>query len=162
LILAVLVYAPMLVEAALSARNERALRARGAVEPPNDVYPIMRVGYPALFLAMIIEAAMRGAAAPTQLALGVALFAAAKLLKYWAIAALGSFWSFRVLVVPRARLVTTGPYRLLRHPNYVGVLGELVGAAAMTNARIVGPIAVILFGALLYRRIAIEERALGI
>ena len=52
---------------------------------------------------------------------------AAKALKWWAILTLGRFWTFRVIVVPGATLVAGGPYRWLRHPNYVGVIGELVG-----------------------------------
>ena len=50
-----------------------------------------------------------------------------------------------MIVVPGDRLVTTGPYRYLRHPNYVGVVGELVGAAMMTGALFTGPIAVFVF-----------------
>jgi methyltransferase len=65
-----------------------------------------------------------------------------------------------VIVVPGDRLVGSGPYRYLRHPNYVGVIGELIGAALMTRALVTGPIAVIVFAVLLYNRIAVEERVL--
>ena len=47
-----------------------------------------------------------------------------------------------MIVVPGDPLVASGPYRYLRHPNYVGVVGELVGAALMTRALITGPLAV--------------------
>jgi methyltransferase len=56
--------------------------------------------------------------------------------------------------------VSGGPYRFLRHPNYVAVVGELVGIALMTGAWITGPISIIGFGLLTMKRIAIEERAL--
>jgi isoprenylcysteine carboxyl methyltransferase (ICMT) family protein YpbQ len=49
----------------------------------------------------------------------------------------------------------------MRHPNYVAVIGELLSVALMTGARITGPIAVVGFGLLILRRIAVEERALG-
>ena len=55
------------------------------------------------------------------------VFAGAKALKWWAIDTLGGAWTFRVIVVPDAPLVARGPYRWLRHPNYVGVLGEFIG-----------------------------------
>ena len=91
---------------------------------------------------------------------GAAVFAAAKILKWWAIATLGRFWTFRVIVVPGAPLVTRGPYRAMRHPNYVGVMGELVGVALMAGARWSGPAAIAGFGLLVMRRIAVEERTL--
>jgi methyltransferase len=94
-------------------------------------------------------------------AVGVALFAAAKTLKWWAIVSLGSAWTFRVIVVPGQELVTAGPYRVLRHPNYVAVAGELVATALMTGARVSGPIATALFSLLMLRRISVENRALG-
>jgi methyltransferase len=62
--------------------------------------------------------------------------------------------------VPGDPLVSHGIYRYLRHPNYVGVIGEIVGAALMTRAIVAGPIAVLVFGALLRKRIAVEERVL--
>lgn len=149
-------------EAALSGRNARRLRARGAVEPPGDVYPWLAVSYPAAFLAMAAEGAWAGVAGPEGRTLGALVFVAAKLLKYWAVAALGDRWSFRVLVLPGAALVTSGPYRWLRHPNYLAVGGEILGMAVAMRARIVGPLAFVGFALLLRRRIAIEERALGL
>jgi methyltransferase len=158
--IALLMFAPMLVEAARASRNERAQKARGGIEPSDDVYNIMRVVYPAAFLAMLIEGAARGPGPAAIVVTGVAVFAAAKIIKWSAILALGRCWTFRVIVVPGDTLVASGPYRCLRHPNYVGVMGELVGAALMTRALLTGPIAVIVFAALLYNRIAVEERAL--
>jgi methyltransferase len=151
----------MLAEARLSARHERALRARGACEPRDDVYPWMQIAYPGAFVLMTLEGFMRGVGPPVQLTAGALLFLAAKGLKYWAIVSLGPYWSFRVLVVPGAPLVTDGPYRFLRHPNYAAVIGELIGAAVLLNAPIAGPIATVFFGALIKRRIAVEEGALS-
>jgi methyltransferase len=91
---------------------------------------------------------------------GVTILAAAKCLKWWAIVSLGSSWTFRVVVVPGAPLVLSGPYRLLRHPNYVAVVGELVGVAIANGARLAGPLALVVFGWLLWRRVAVENRAL--
>jgi methyltransferase len=119
------------------------------------------VAYPGLFAAILIEGGQRGATWSTAAAIGLAVFAAAKLLKYAAIAALGDRWTFRVLVLRGAPLVTRGPYRWMRHPNYVGVIGELLGAALLASAPVAGVVAIPLFGWLIRRRIAVEERALG-
>jgi methyltransferase len=88
-------------------------------------------------------------------------FVAAKLLKWWAIASLGGAWTFRVIVLPHRQLIATGPYRWLRHPNYVAVAGELVAVALMSGARIAGPVGTLVFGLLIVKRIAVEERALA-
>jgi len=98
---------------------------------------------------------------PEVFVAGAAVFAIGKALKWWAILTLGPAWTFRVIVVPGARLVANGPYRFLRHPNYLGILGELVGVALMTTALASGVLAVLGFGLLMLRRIGVEERALA-
>jgi methyltransferase len=155
------IFLPMASEASLAARNERRQFARGGVEPRGDVYRMMRVAYPGAFLAMILEGALRGGPPAWIFWSGVALFAAAKALKWWAIATLGPSWTFRVVVVPGMPIVTSGPYRFVRHPNYVAVVGELAGAALMTGAIVAGPVATAGFAALIARRIAVEERILS-
>ena len=161
LFLLVLVFLPMLIEARRAARNERFPRGRGGVEPSGDVYRLMQVAYPGVFTAMIFEGALGGAGASSRLwAAGLALFLAAKTLKWWAIVSLGPFWTFRVIIVPGSAPVRRGPYRFLRHPNYIGVVGELVGAALMAGARVAGPIGTVLFCALMLRRVVVENRAL--
>ncbi len=149
-------------EGALSSYNEKLLRARGAVEPPDDVYRTMRWAYPACFLAMTIEGALIGPAPRDALAIGLAVFGLAKALKISAISALGPRWTFRVLVPPNAPLVTTGPYRILRHPNYLAVIGEIIGVALIVWAPLTGLLAAVGFGALMWQRVRIEERALGL
>src|SRR5438093_434658 len=87
-------YASRFAEARAS-RNERTQRARGGIEPPNDVYKMMRAVYPAAFCAMVAEGMWRGAPARAWFIGGALLFVAAKSLKWWAITALGDFWTFR-------------------------------------------------------------------
>lgn len=160
-IVAVTAFVPMLAEASRSRRHDRALRARGAVEPPGDVYKVMQIAYPAGFALIAGEAAIRSAPLSGSFTAGAVVFTLAKALKYWAIATLGPRWTFRVLVPPGQPLVATGPYRFLRHPNYVGVAGEIAGAALMGDAPIAGVVAFLVFGGLMVARIRVEERALG-
>lgn len=158
----VVIIAVMLGELALSRRNERILIERGAVAPPDPVYRTMRWAYPGAFVAMALEGAVVGPAPGLVALAGILIIAAAKLLKGWAIATLGVRWSYRVLVIPGAPLVSSGPYRWMRHPNYVGVVGELVGMAVLMAARVTGPVSLLFFSWLLHRRILAEERALGV
>ena len=148
-------------EAALSAFNERQLRAQGAIEPAGDVINTMRWAYPLSFVAMGVEGALTGPALPELIMYGLALFGVAKALKLWAISSLGSRWSFRVLVLPGAPLVTSGPYRFVSHPNYLAVAGEIASVALIVWAPITGVLATIGFGALMIKRIRLEDRALG-
>jgi methyltransferase len=162
LVIFALGFVPMALEARRSRANERRLREQGAREPAGDVYPAMQVAYPACFLAMALEAWLRGRTFTGVFAAGVVVFAAAKALKYWAIASLGRRWTFRVLVPPGSALVASGPYRHMRHPNYLGVAGEMVGMALMSQAPIAGTAATLGFAALLLARIRVEERALDV
>jgi methyltransferase len=148
-------------EAVLSSFNERQLRARGAIEPEGDVIDAMRFAYPGAFLAMGIEGAMSGPAPANVLMGGLALFGIAKALKIWAISSLGGRWSYRVLILPGAPLVTSGPYQFLSHPNYVAVVGEIVSVALIVWAPFTGILSAIGFGYLMVARIRVEDRALG-
>ena len=125
----------------------------------------MRLAYPAAFLVMIAEGLWRHAqwepASGRVAILGLALFAAGKALKWWAILSLGPAWTFRVIVVPGAPQIAGGPYAYLRHPNYVGVVLELAGIALASGARVSGPLMTLAFGALMMKRIFVEEKALS-
>jgi methyltransferase len=175
-LLVVVVLPWLLLETWRSRRNERALRAAGAIEPGDDVYAWMRVAYPGMFAAMTLEGIFWPPRAATLVAIfpesvtttpadltvvaGIGVFLAGKLLKWWAILSLGRFWSFHVLVLPGVPLVTSGPYRLMRHPNYVGLMGEIAGVALMMRAPFTGVLSAVVFGALLVARIRVEERLL--
>jgi methyltransferase len=148
-------------EAVLSAFNERALRAKGAIEPAGDVLKPMLWAYPVSFLAMGVEGALLGPSPRNALAAGLVLFGLSKALKMSTISALGLRWTYKILVLPDAPLVTHGPYRVLRHPNYVAVMGELISVALIVWAPVTGVLAASGYGALLLRKIAAEDRALG-
>jgi len=158
--LAAIVVAFFGAETLRATRNERAQRAAGGIEPAGDVYAAMRLAYPGSFAAILIEGALRARPSTAVIVAGALLFGAAKALKWWAIVTLRSAWTFRIIVVPGAPRIDGGPYRLMRHPNYVGVIGELVGVALMTGARGTGPVATLVFATLIAKRIRIEERAL--
>jgi methyltransferase len=66
-----------------------------------------------------------------------------------------------VLVVPGEPLVASGPYRWLRHPNYLAVIGELISVALIVDAPVAGALGAIGFGGLILARIRVEDRALG-
>ena len=150
----------MLVELQLSYFNERGLRARGAVEPPDDPYRLMRLAYPGAFVAMGLEGATHALNRDALLA-GLVLLGGAKLLKFWVMATLRDRWTFKVLVPKDAPLATAGPYRFINHPNYVAVILELAAVGLALSAPVTGLPSVVLFVWILRRRMAVEDRALG-
>jgi methyltransferase len=151
----------MLVELQLSYFNERALRARGAVDPPGDPYRLMRVAYPGAFVAMGLEGATHHGLNRDAVLAGLILLGLAKLLKFWVMGTLRDRWTFKVLVPKDVPVVTGGPYRFVNHPNYVAVLLELAAVALALSAPVTGVASVLLFAWILRRRIAVEDRALG-
>jgi methyltransferase len=104
-----------------AARNTKALRARGAIEYGRRHYPLM-VALHASWLAAIAFGIHRDASIR---AFPLICFVALQGLRVWVLATLGPYWTTRVITTPGAPLVYRGPYRFLRHPNYVVVIGEM-------------------------------------
>ncbi len=146
-----------LSELPLSARNTKALRARGAVETGAGHYPLI-VGLHVLWLAAIVVFLPH----PTPFYWPLlAVFALFQLLRLWVIRALGVFWTTRIISVPGAPLVTTGPFRYLRHPNYLAVAGEILFLPLAFGEWMVAIIFSILNAGLLLWRIREEDAALS-
>jgi methyltransferase len=142
-------------------RNEIRLLRDGAEELAPGLFRLMAPAYALVFPAAIAERLLAGRRPAAWLAASmVVLFAAAKGLKLWAVKSLGDQWTMRV-ILPRAfRVATGGPYRFIRHPNYLAVIGEhlalpLAGGAWMTAIGFA-----VLFGAILRVRLVTEEAAL--
>ena len=112
-------------ELAVSARHSRRLLARGGKETGKGLYRVMVV-FHAVFLPVLALGAIAYPGPPSPWAwLAVAGAVAAQALRWWAIRALGNRWSTRVIVVPGSKPETGGPYRFLRHPNYLAVVLEM-------------------------------------
>jgi len=150
------------VELFLSRRNARHARAAGAVESGRGHYPVM-VAFHTLFLIscaaemLLVPRSFPGALG--WVALGLALLAQG--LRYWAVASLGARWNTRVLVWPGVPPVTSGPYRFLRHPNYLAVVVEMAAVPLVYGAWVTAIVFSVGNLFLLSVRIRSEERALG-
>ena len=153
--------AEMLVESWISARNSRVLLHKGAVEIAPHLFPIMAILYGLMYLGGLAEYLYfrREISLEWVISFGI-FFCLAKALKFWAIASLGSFWTMRVLILPESKVVTGGPYRWIRHPNYVAVLTEIAATTLIGKCFYTFGIVIILFSVTLVLRIQNEERAL--
>jgi methyltransferase len=117
-----------LAELVVSKRNAAWSFARDGWETGRDHYPVMVALHSMFLAAMLVEAWVRRPDVEPALAWTMlALVVASQGLRWWCIAALGRRWNTRVIIVPGLPPVTSGPYRLLRHPNYMAVVVE--GAA---------------------------------
>ena len=150
------------VELVLSARNARIARARGGVEVGRGHYPVMAVFHGAFLVACAMEVVLLRRPFPGAvgwIALAVAI--AAQALRYWAIGTLGWRWNTRIVVVPGAAPVTGGPYRFVRHPNYVAVIAEVLALPLVHGAWLTALAFSLGNAGLLRVRIRAEEQALG-
>jgi methyltransferase len=152
----VFVAAQRLGELVWAGVNTRRLRRQGAIEADRAGYPLLvllHAGWLAA-IALLVPAA----AAPRWPLLG--LFGVLQLLRLWVIASLGRFWTTRILTLPGAPLSKKGPYRWLRHPNYLIVCAEIallpLAFGAVATAAAFSAANLLLIG----RRIGIEERVL--
>jgi methyltransferase len=151
-----------LVELAVSRRNARRAFAEGAVEAGRAHFRVMAAMHAAFLVACPLEVfafrrAFPGAAG--WLCLAGAILAQG--LRYWAIFTLGNRWNVRIIVRPGAELVTKGPYRYIRHPNYVAVAMEGVFVPLVHGAWMTAVVFTAANALLLRVRIRAEEAALG-
>ena len=155
--LVLLVAAQRLAEVAWARRNERRLLGAGAIEVGASHYP--------LFFAL--HGSWLGAlwllAPPDALVIWplLVLFALLQVARLWVIASLGRYWTTRIITVPGAPLVRRGPYRWIKHPNYLVVLAEIAVLPLAFGAWEIALIFSALNALLLYHRIRVEEAALA-
>ncbi|MCA9542848.1 MAG: isoprenylcysteine carboxyl methyltransferase family protein [Myxococcales bacterium] len=150
-----------LVELRISKRNAAWAFERGGVEAGQGHFTVMKILHTAFLLAAPAEVLLLDRPFPSPwgwVAAGAVL--ATMGLRYWAIATLGVRWNTRVIVVPGLAAVNAGPYRYLRHPNYLAVIVELAALPLVHGAWITALSFTVANAALLRVRIRCEEQAL--
>ena len=155
-----LVAVQRMLELFYSRRNERRLRARGAVERGSGHYSVMVAMHTLWLVSTLVEGLPRGPEPPGWWPVPLAAFLLVQPLRYWSIFSLGMNWNTRILVVPGGKLVRSGPYRYFPHPNYVVVAVEVLTFPLIFGAWITAVVFSLLNAALLYVRIHAENRAL--
>lgn len=161
LVLLFLVALQRLWELQIAQSNVAHLRHRGAVEYGAEHYPFMVALHTFWLVSMLVEWWRGEHTVPGGVVgAGWCMLLAGQALRWWTIRTLGRRWTTRVLVLPGAPLVVSGPFRFFSHPNYLGVVLEvfglpLIGGCWMTS---------LTFGCLnlvlLSYRIRLENRAL--
>jgi methyltransferase len=140
----------------LSRRNTSRLLAQGAREHSPGHYPLI-VAVHALWLVGLWWLALFR---PID-AFWLAMFVAIEVLRVWVLATLGARWTTRIIVLPDGPLVREGPYRFIKHPNYLVVVAEIVVLPLVFGLWQLALIFTALNAAVLAIRIRAEDRALG-
>jgi methyltransferase len=156
------VMAGRLIELGISRRHRAALAALGAEPAADPVFPWMAALHVAVLVGAGVEVwALDRAFVP---ALGVpmmALVALATLLRWWVMRTLGTRWNVRVMSADALGVVTSGPYRWVRHPNYLAVLVELAALPLVHGAWLTALVGSTVHAFVLHRRIGAEEAVLS-
>lgn len=162
-VLVAAVAAERVVELVVSARHLRWARERGGVETGAGHYPFMAAVHTLLLVSCVAEVWV--ADRPFLPWLGwpmLALVAGTQALRWWCVHTLGPQWNTRIVVVPGLSLVRRGPYRFLRHPNYVAVVVEVAALPLVHTAWVTAIVFSLLDAVVLSRRIPAEQRALAV
>ncbi len=148
-----------LFELRLANRNAAALLKRHAVEAGKAHYPLMVALHTLFLAACVAEVWLLSRPLFAWLAVpGLVVFVAAQALRYWAIRSLGDRWTTRVLFVPGTLEVVRGPYRHVRHPNYVAVISEIAAIPLVHTAWLTAIVFSLANSLLLAERIRVEEQ----
>jgi methyltransferase len=160
--LIVLVALERLAELVVSNRNAAWSLRRGGRETGRGHYTFMVVLHTGFLAGALLEAWWRRPDVSPALAWSMLLVVlAAQALRWWCIATLGHRWNTRVIVVPGMPPVTGGPYRFLRHPNYVAVVVEGIALPLVHACWITAVVFTVANAALLAVRIRVEDEALA-
>jgi methyltransferase len=151
-----------MVELSLSRRNAAWAKSAGAVEYGAGHLGWMKLLHASFFAGCVLEVWLCERPFIPALAAACAVLAVlAQALRYWTIGTLGQRWNVAVLVLPGVPAETSGPFRYLRHPNYVAVVVEGVAVPLLHGAYVTAMVFSVLNAALLVVRIRCEERALA-
>jgi len=146
-----------LAELAHARRNTARLMARGAIEHGRGHYPVIVTLHAGWLTALAV---LVPPDTPPQWP-WLAVFAALQIARVWIIASLGSYWTTRIITLPDAPLVRRGPYRFLRHPNYLVVVGEIAVLPLAFGAWRIALAFSVLNALILAWRIRVEQAALA-
>jgi methyltransferase len=136
--------------------NAARLMAAGGIEYGRSHLPLMILFHAAWLAGLWLLAYDR----PVQ-PFFLALFVVLQIARFWVLATLGRRWTIRIIVVPGERLVAQGPYRLLRHPNYAVVTGEIAVVPLALGLPVYALVFSVLNAGMLAIRITAENAALS-
>jgi methyltransferase len=150
-----------IVELRISRRNQQRLAERGATRAADPRFPAMVAVHTCVLAGAAAEVVfLERPLYPILASVMGALFLAANALRWWVIRTLGAHWNVQVMDSARLGVVTTGPYRWVRHPNYSAVFVEMLALPLIHTAWITAIAGTAAHGWVLRGRVTAEEKVL--
>ena len=150
-----------IVELVIAKKNEKWMIQRGGVEWGKDHYKWFIVLHMLFFLSILVEVSLRDFSSFVFNIYVFTLFLITQLARVWCIQSLGRFWNTKIIILPHRRLVNKGPYKYVKHPNYIIVGVELFIIPILFGAYITAFIFPMLHLLLMTIRIPLENKALS-
>lgn len=160
MILMLFVIIQRLIELVVAKRNEKWILSQGGYEVGAAHYPFMVLMHISFFIALIVEINFFERTLSPIWGFILPLFLLAQVGRVWCLTSLGKFWNTKIMILPGEHIVSKGPYRKIKHPNYVIVTIELLTLPLLFNAYFTAVIFAFLNLWMLSVRIPIEEKAL--
>ena len=161
LALLVAVAAMRIVELRISKKHQRDMTARGASKAKDPVFPCMATLHTVVLVGAAAEVVLlRRPYIPALAVPMLALFLAANIVRWWVIRTLGEHWNVQVMDSSKLGVITCGPFRYVRHPNYAAVFVEMIALPLIHTAWITALVGAIAHAVVLTFRLSAEERVL--
>lgn len=156
-VIVALVVCERVAELIISRRHQRQLLRRGGFEIGASHYPFMVT----LHTAWLIAVALWAVLTPSHINLFfLTAYVLVQPFRFWVMSTLGAYWTTRIIMVPDAPLITSGPYRFVKHPNYVIVVLEIALLPLALGAWPIALIFSLLNAIILWVRIRTENAGL--
>ncbi|WLR53026.1 isoprenylcysteine carboxylmethyltransferase family protein [Bacillus tianshenii] len=149
-----------LLELFIARGNEKWMKANGAIEIGKEHYKWIVFLHIAFFISLLTEVlALERQLSPIW-PLFFVLFVSAQYIRFWSLKSLGRFWNTKILVLPNVNVISKGPYKYIRHPNYLIVTMEIFLLPMMFEAYYTALMFSLANGIILKVRITAEEQGL--
>ncbi len=148
-------------ELIIAKRNEKWMKERGAQEFGQDHYPLMVFIHTLFFIVFFLEVMIGHNKIIAAWPIVLSIFLLTQCIRIWALTSLGRYWNTKIIVIPGAKMVNKGPYRFLKHPNYVVVTIEFIVIPLLFEAYFTALFFSLLNVMILRIRITAEEKALS-
>ncbi|MBU8906379.1 isoprenylcysteine carboxyl methyltransferase family protein [Desertibacillus haloalkaliphilus] len=149
-----------MIELLIANKNALVIKEKGGYEVGREHYKYIVALHIGFFASFVSEVLLFDRSLFTWWWFPLLLFGAAQLARAWSLSSLGVFWNTRIIVLPGAEVIAKGPYRFMKHPNYVIVATELIALPLLFQAYVTAVVFTILNAVMMIIRIPIEERAL--
>lgn len=160
IVVVLIVVAQRLIELVVARRNEKWMIQQGGYEVGRSHYPMMIMLHSSFFIFLILEVLLMNRDLSRFFVFLLVLFLLTQAGRLWCLLSLGKLWNTKIMIIPGINVVKKGPYRFLKHPNYVIVGIELIILPLLFNAYFTAIIFTLLNLWMLSVRIPIEEKAL--